>query len=84
MPQTPLEKTEQLEQLRLLEHGVPIRVVTHQEPSPPGVDTMEQYEAFVGGTPETPTMLTLIGLDEAGFKPLLGPCVPGPLRSAEF
>ena len=48
MPQTPLEKTEQLEQLRLLEHGVPIKVVTHQEPSPPGVDTMEQYEAFVG------------------------------------
>ena len=48
MPQTPLEKTEQLEQLRLLEHGVPIQVVTHLEPSPPGVDTMEQYEAFVG------------------------------------
>jgi len=48
MPQTPLEKTEQLEQLRLLENGVPIQVVTHLEPSPPGVDTMEQYEAFAG------------------------------------
>jgi 3-deoxy-manno-octulosonate cytidylyltransferase (CMP-KDO synthetase) len=47
MSQTTLEQTEQLEQLRLLEHGVPIKVVTHQEPSPPGVDTMEQYEAFV-------------------------------------
>ena len=47
MLQTPLERSEQLEQLRLLEHGVPIQVVTHQEPSPPGVDTMEQYEAFV-------------------------------------
>jgi len=48
MPQTPLEEIEKLEQLRLLEHGVPIHVVTHQEASPPGVDTMEQYEAFVG------------------------------------
>ena len=47
MPQTPLEQTEQLEQLRLLEHGIPIQVVTHAEPSPPGVDTLEQYEAFV-------------------------------------
>ena len=47
MSQTPLEKTEQLEQLRLLEHGVPIQVMTHLEPSPPGVDTMEQYVAFV-------------------------------------
>ncbi len=47
MPQTPLELSEQLEQLRLLEHGIPIQVVTHQEPSPPGVDTLEQYEAFV-------------------------------------
>ena len=48
MRQSPLEQTEQLEQLRLLEHGIPIHVVTHHEPSPPGVDTMEQYEAFVG------------------------------------
>ncbi|RPG09184.1 MAG: 3-deoxy-manno-octulosonate cytidylyltransferase [Phycisphaera sp. TMED24] len=47
MPQTPLEQAEKLEQLRLLENGIPIQVVTHQEPSPPGVDTMEQYESFV-------------------------------------
>ena len=47
MLQTPLERSEQLEQLRLLEHGVPIQVVTNRDPSPPGVDTMEQYEAFV-------------------------------------
>ena len=46
-PQTPLEQAEQLEQLRLLENGTPIRVVTHQVPSPPGVDTLEQYESFV-------------------------------------
>ena len=45
--QTPMEQAEQLEQLRLLENGIQIRVVTHQEPSPPGVDTLEQYESFV-------------------------------------
>lgn len=46
-PQTPIERAEQLEQLRLLENGIQIRVVTHPEPSPPGVDTPEQYESFV-------------------------------------
>ena len=46
-PQSPLERIEQLEQLRLLEHGISIQVVTHGEPSPPGVDTAEQYQAFV-------------------------------------
>jgi len=43
---TPLEKTEKLEQLRALEHGRKIHVMkvaraTH------GIDTLEQYEAFV-------------------------------------
>ncbi len=43
---TPCEQAERLEQLRVLEHGFPIAVIrakaTHQ-----GVDTIEQYEAFV-------------------------------------
>lgn len=43
---TPLEQTEQLEQLRALEHGHPIAVaktmVRHH-----GIDTPQQYEAFV-------------------------------------
>ena len=43
---TPAESAEKLEQLRVLEHGEPIRVLkvaraTH------GIDTPEQYEAFV-------------------------------------
>lgn len=46
LPQTPLENTEKLEQLRWLEHGLPIHVAirhaTHQ-----GIDTPEQYAAFV-------------------------------------
>lgn len=46
MPPTPLEVSEQLEQLRILEHGLPIAVavasVRHH-----GIDTPEQYEAFV-------------------------------------
>lgn len=44
---TPLERIERLEQLRALEHGYPIAVVVcdirHH-----GIDTLEQYEAFVG------------------------------------
>jgi len=36
--QTPLEKSEKLEQLRALEHGAKIRVITAQSPGP-GVDT---------------------------------------------
>jgi 3-deoxy-manno-octulosonate cytidylyltransferase (CMP-KDO synthetase) len=46
MPQTPLERTESLEQLRALENGVRVRVVPVDR-APPGVDTREDYEAFV-------------------------------------
>jgi len=46
LPPTPLEQAEQLEQLRALEHGyeiaVAIRVVSSH-----GIDTPEQYRAFV-------------------------------------
>lgn len=46
LPPTPLEQAEKLEQLRWLEHGLPIqaaiRNTTHQ-----GIDTPEQYQAFV-------------------------------------
>ncbi len=46
MPQTPLEQTERLEQLRWLEHGRRMRVlVTRQRPG--GIDTPESYAAFV-------------------------------------
>lgn len=46
LPQTPLEITEKLEQLRILEHGYRIvaGVVTH---ATAGVDTRADYEAFV-------------------------------------
>jgi 3-deoxy-manno-octulosonate cytidylyltransferase (CMP-KDO synthetase) len=45
-PQTPLEKTEKLEQLRVLEYGYAIQVgrVNH---SCDGIDTPEQYQQFV-------------------------------------
>lgn len=43
---TPLEQAEKLEQLRALEHGRTIRVI-RAERSMPGIDTPEQYEAFV-------------------------------------
>ena len=43
---TPLEQAEQLEQLRVLEHGYPIAIVqTRVEHH--GIDTPQQYEAFV-------------------------------------
>lgn len=46
LPPTPLEQAEKLEQLRWLEHGLPIhaaiRNATHQ-----GIDTPEQYAQFV-------------------------------------
>lgn len=38
-PPTPLEETEKLEQLRALEHGMPIHLVALSEPPPAGVDT---------------------------------------------
>ena len=46
LPPTPLEQSEQLEQLRALEHGYPIAVVeTHVRHH--GIDTPQQYQAFV-------------------------------------
>ena len=46
LPPSRLEKLEQLEQLRALEAGHVIRVgMTHRHP--PGIDTPEDYEAFV-------------------------------------
>ena len=43
---TPLEQTEQLEQLRVLEHGYAIKII-HAPAPHPGIDTPEQYAAFV-------------------------------------
>jgi 3-deoxy-manno-octulosonate cytidylyltransferase (CMP-KDO synthetase) len=45
-PPTPLEKTEKLEQLRALEHGRSIYVLKVNRATH-GIDTAEQYEAFV-------------------------------------
>ena len=39
LPRTPLEQTESLEQLRVLEHGYAIAVRLTPEPFPPGIDT---------------------------------------------
>ena len=46
LPPTDLERTEQLEQLRALEHGYAIAVARGMARSH-GIDTPEQYEAFV-------------------------------------
>lgn len=46
MPPTPLERAESLEQLRILEHGRSIAVAV-AEAHHVGIDTPEQYEAFV-------------------------------------
>lgn len=43
-PPTPLEITEKLEQLRALEHGMYIHLVTLSEPPPAGIDTPEDLE----------------------------------------
>ncbi|MFN3168122.1 MAG: 3-deoxy-manno-octulosonate cytidylyltransferase [Phycisphaeraceae bacterium] len=43
---TPLEDIEKLEQLRILEHGHAIAVIEANAPEP-GIDTPEQYTAFV-------------------------------------
>src|SRR5690606_27130709 len=46
LPATPLEQAEQLEQLRALEHGYPIAIIRTQVRHH-GIDTPEQYDAFV-------------------------------------
>ena len=46
LPPTPLEQTEKLEQLRLLEHGERIAVAV-VDARHHGIDTPEQYDAFV-------------------------------------
>lgn len=46
LPQTPLEQSEKLEQLRALEHGHRIQVLTVHRATH-GIDTPEQYEEFV-------------------------------------
>jgi 3-deoxy-manno-octulosonate cytidylyltransferase (CMP-KDO synthetase) len=43
-PPTPLEETERLEQLRALEHGMRIHLVTLADAPPAGVDTPEDLE----------------------------------------
>jgi len=43
-PPTPLEETERLEQLRALEHGMRIHLLTLAEAPPAGVDTPEDLE----------------------------------------
>lgn len=45
-PPTPLEQSERLEQMRILEHGEGI-VAGIIDAAPPGVDTREDYDAFV-------------------------------------
>ena len=44
LPPSALESTEKLEQLRALEHGLPIRVLDACRPSPGGVDTPADLE----------------------------------------
>ncbi|MDX1963349.1 MAG: 3-deoxy-manno-octulosonate cytidylyltransferase [Pirellulales bacterium] len=46
LPRTPLEKLENLEQLRVLEHGHQIRIGIVEEPTV-GIDTPADYAAFV-------------------------------------
>lgn len=47
LPPAPAEVAEQLEQLRALHHGHAIAVAICDGPAHPGIDTPEQYEAFV-------------------------------------
>jgi 3-deoxy-manno-octulosonate cytidylyltransferase (CMP-KDO synthetase) len=49
LPRTPLEKIENLEQLRVLENGFQIAVGVVDEPTV-GIDTPEDYRAFVRRT----------------------------------
>ena len=51
LPRTPLEKLENLEQLRVLENGYQIAVGVVDEPTV-GIDTPEDYRAFVSRTLE--------------------------------
>ena len=54
LPRTPLEQTESLEQLRVLEHGYPIAVQLSPEPFPPGIDTeadLERAERWLHSQP---------------------------------
>ena len=46
VPPSPREQSEKLEQLRALEHGLPIGV-TYIDCDWPGIDTREDYDAFV-------------------------------------
>jgi len=46
-PPTPLEEAEQLEQLRILEHGRLLAVALTNHATPAGIDTPEQYREFV-------------------------------------
>ena len=49
-PESDIEATERLEQLRILEHGVPIAVCRIEDPPGAGIDTpedLEQFRAFV-------------------------------------
>jgi 3-deoxy-manno-octulosonate cytidylyltransferase (CMP-KDO synthetase) len=48
-PPTPLEETEKLEQLRALEHGMRIHLVTLSEAPPAGVDTPEDLQRVRAG-----------------------------------
>jgi len=45
LPESPLEKTEALEQLRVLWHGYRIAVAVSETEIPPGVDTPQDLEA---------------------------------------
>jgi 3-deoxy-manno-octulosonate cytidylyltransferase (CMP-KDO synthetase) len=51
LPQSELEKTESLEQLRVLHHGHSIMVGIVDEATV-GIDTLEDYQAFVRGKKE--------------------------------
>ncbi len=54
LPPSSLEQAEQLEQLRLLEHGIPIRVLETREPTI-GVDTEEDLKAVVARIASRPS-----------------------------
>jgi 3-deoxy-manno-octulosonate cytidylyltransferase (CMP-KDO synthetase) len=47
LPSTPLESAEKLEQLRALEHGMPIAVEIVETEPWAGIDTPADYAAFV-------------------------------------